>query len=263
MEQTELTNLDNELQELLKVNEKLQAKENEDDGIKADYILLAKSGTKALQRSQTDLYIQGLQIGDIFIQKSKINFGAKLKVVPLAFITLYQEKENATQDAKFYGVWNKEQATSFPLVEGNYFNRQLPNGHILVPVNWVMLNIIGHHEIENAVIAFKSTGSRIWRKWKEDCKEKSQTSATLIYEIFEQMYANDRYDWTDFGFEYVGNLIETDKNEALYCLKKSNALRESYEKATLIANHNLTSMDTPKLEDATEDLESEDEDIPF
>lgn len=267
MEQTELTTVDKELQELLKVNEKLQAKENGDDGIKADYILLAKSGTKALQRSQTDLYIPGLQIGDIFIQKSKTNLGASIKVVPLAFITLYQEKEDASKDAQFYGVWNKEQATSFPLVEGNYFNRQLPNGHILIPVNWVMVNIIGHHEIENAVIAFKSTGSRIWRKWKEDCKEKSQTSATLIYEISEQMYANDRYDWTDFGFTYVGNLIETDKNEALYCLKKSNALRESYEKATLIANHNLSFVDSPKIEDARVDRDdtedTEDEDIPF
>lgn len=263
MEQTELTNVDVELKELLKLNEKLQAKENEDDGIKADYVLLAKSGTKALQRSQTDLYIPGLQIGDIFIQKSKTNLGATIKVVPLAFITLYQERENTSKDAQFFGVWNKEQATSFPLVEGNYFNRQLPNGHILIPVNWVMVNIIGHHEIENAVIAFKSTGSRIWRKWKEDCKEKSQTSATLIYKIFEKAYANENYDWTDFGFEYVGNLVETDKNEALYCLKKSNSLRESYEKATLIANHNLSSVDTPKLDLQRSDDVTDDEDIPF
>lgn len=266
MENTELT-VQEELADLLKQNSKLQEKENEADGIKADYILLAKSGTKALQRSQKDLYVPGLQIGDIFIQKSKTVLGAEIKVVPLAFITLYQEKDGTSKDAQFFGIWNKEQATSFPLVEGSYFNRQLPNGHILIPVNWVMVNIIGHHEIENAVIAFKSTGSRIWRKWKEDCKEKSSSSATLVYKIFEKAYSNENYDWTDFGFEYVESLLETDKNEAIYCLKKSNALRESYEKATLIANHNLTSTDNPKLEDKRDFSEvadsEDDEDISF
>ena len=84
---------DEELTELLNQSQKLQEKENEGEGIKADYLILAKPSTKALQRSQKDLYIQGLQVGDIFLQKDKKVLGAELKVVPLAFITLYQEKE--------------------------------------------------------------------------------------------------------------------------------------------------------------------------
>lgn len=259
---------DEELAELLNQNQKLQEKENEGDGIKADYLLLAKPSTKALQRSQKDLYIQGLQVGDIFLQKDKKILGAELKVVPLAFITLYQEKESASQDAKFFGIWNKEQAVSFPVAEGSYFNRQLPNGHILVPVNWVMVTIIGHREIENAVIAFKSTGSRIWKKWKEDAKARSSSSATLVYKIFEEAYNNDRYDWTDFGFEYVESLLETDKTEAVYCLKKSNAIRESYEKHTLVGNHDVASLSAKgsvaQIEDASDIPETyEDEEIPF
>ena len=259
----ELAYSEEELAGLLAQNQKLQEKENEGEGIKADYLILAKTGTKALQRSQKDLYIQGLQIGDIFLQKDKKILGAEVKVVPLAFITLYQEKESAAQDAKFFGMWNKEQAVTFPVADGSYFNRQLPNGHILVPVNWVCVTVIGHHEIENAVIAFKSTGSRIWKKWKEDAKSRSGSSATLVYKIFEEAYSNDKFDWTDFGFEFVGSLLESDKEEAVYCLRKSNAIREAYENATLVGNHDVTALSSratvAQITDASEIADSTDD----
>ena len=254
---------DDELKALMNQNAKLQEKENEGDGVKADYILLAKDGCKALKKKETELYIEGLEEGDIYIQKDKLNLGKELRVVPLAFVTLYNEFEGTGRDAKFVGRWNKEQAVEFPLVEGNNFNRQLPNKHVLVPVNWVMVEVLGHKEIENAVIAFKSTGSRIWRKWKEDAKNRSSSSATLVYRIFEEEYENADYEWTDFGFEHDGSLLEEDKNEAVYCLKKSNAIRESYEKNTLIGNHNTQSL-TQKpvqafIEDASDTEESYDD----
>lgn len=256
---------DDELVGLLAQNQKLQEKENEGEGIKADYLLLAKAGTKALKRSQKDLYIPDLEIGDIFLQKDKKLLGEKLKVVPLAFISLYQEKDGTGQEAEFFGMWNKEQAVTFPVADGSYYNRQLPNGHILVPVNWVMVTVIGHHEIENAVIAFKSTGSRIWKKWKEDAKNRSSSSATLVYKIFEEAYSNKDYDWTDFGFEYVESLLETDKEEAVYCLKKSNAIREAYEKATLVGNRDVSALSakkqtTDRIEDASDTEDSFDDD---
>ena len=261
----ELAYSEEELAGLLAQNQKLQEKENAGESIKADYLILAKTGTKALQRSQKDLYIPGLQIGDIFLQKDKKVLGAEVKVVPLAFITIYQEKESAAQDAKFFGMWNKEQAVTFPVADGSYFNRQLPNGHILVPVNWVCVTVIGHHEIENAVIAFKSTGSRIWKKFKEDAKSRSGSSATLVYKIFEEAYSNDKFDWTDFGFEFVGSLLESDKEEAVYCLRKSNAIREAYEKATLVGNHDVSALTAKKpaslIEDASEVADSYDDDM--
>ena len=264
----ELAYSEEELAGLLAQNQKLQEKENAGESIKADYLILAKTGTKALQRSQKDLYIPGLQIGDIFLQKDKKVLGAEVKVVPLAFITIYQEKESAAQDAKFFGMWNKEQAVTFPVADGSYFNRQLPNGHILVPVNWVCVTVIGHHEIENAVIAFKSTGSRIWKKFKEDAKSRSGSSATLVYKIFEEAYSNDKFDWTDFGFEFVGSLLESDKEEAVYCLRKSNAIREAYENATLVGNHDVTALSSrstvAQITDASEVADSyDDEEIGF
>ena len=258
----ELAYSEEELAGLLAQNQKLQEKENEGEVVKADYLILAKTSTKALQRSREE-YIQGLQIGDIFIQKDKKILGTELKVVPLAFISLYQERESAAQNAKFFGMWNKEQAVTFPVADGSYFNRQLPNGHILVPVNWVCVTVIGHHEIENAVIAFKSTGSRIWKKFKEDAKSRSGSSATLVYLLKEGLYNNDKFEWTDFDFQYVESLLETDKEEAVYCLRKSNAIREAYEKATLVGNHDVSALTAKKpaslIEDASEVADSYDD----
>lgn len=236
---------DEEIATLMAQNSKLQEKENEGDGVKADYILLAKVGSKALKKSQKELFIEGLAIGDFYLQKEKVNLGDELKVVPLAFITLYDEVEDKPQNAQFFGVWNKEQAVTYPVADGSYFNRKLPNGHILKPKNWVMVEVLGHPEIENAVIAYKSTGSRIWKKWKEDAKQRSQSSATLVYTIKEESYSNDVNEWTDIGFEYAESLLETDKVMAVKCLKKSNNLRESYERHTLIGNHDTKALTAP------------------
>ena len=237
---------DDEIATLMAQNAQLQAKESEGDGVKADYILLAKTGSKALKKSQKDLFIEGLAVGDFYLQKEKVNLGDTLKVVPLAFITLYDEVEDKPQNAQFFGVWNKEQAVTYPVADGSYFNRQLPNGHILKPKNWVMVEVLDHPEIENAVIAYKSTGSRIWKKWKEDAKQRSQSSATLVYEIKEEVCSNENNEWTDIGFEYVASLLETDKVMAVKCLKKSNNLRESYEKHVLIGNHDTQSLTAPR-----------------
>lgn len=252
---------EDELAELLAQNQKLQEREVAEDGVKATYILLAKAGSKALKRSDKENYIEGLAQGDIYLHKEKKNLGASIKVVPLAFITLYNERENANQDSKFFGVWNKEQAMKYPVADGSYFNRQLPNGHILVPVNWVMVSVLGHHEIENAVVAFKSTGSRIWKKWKDDAKTRSGSCATLVYELKEAEYKNDSFEWTDFGFEFSANLLETDKNEAVYCLKLSNQIREAYEKHLLIADKVEEKASAPvAIEDKSEVADSYDED---
>lgn len=250
---------DEDLARALAESTKHQEKENEGDGVKADYILLAKQGTKALSKFNKELFIEGLKQGDLYIQKDKKVLGAEVKVVPLAFITLYNEKENASKDSKFFGTWNKEQAVTFPTTSDSDFNRQLPNGHILVPVNWVMVQVVGHDEIENGVIAFKSTGNRIWRKWKEDAKTRSATSATLVYKITEEQYKNDKFEWTDFGFEYVESLLDTDKKLALFCLNKSNAIRDSYEKHVLIGNHDVNALKANRTEALIEDASDTEE----
>lgn len=122
-----------------------------------------------------------------------------------------------------------------------------------------MVQVVGHDEIENGVIAFKSTGNRIWRKWKEDAKTRSATSATLVYKITEEQYKNDKFEWTDFGFEYVESLLDTDKKLALFCLNKSNAIRDSYEKHVLIGNHDVNALKANRTEALIEDASDTEE----
>lgn len=256
---------DEELAQLMAQNSKLQEKENAGEGVKADYILLAKTASKALKKKEVDLYIEGLSVGDFYLQRDKVNLGAELKVVPLAFITLYDETD---REGNFKGTWNKEQANTFPLADGSYYNRQLPNGDILTPKNWVMVEVLGHPEIENAVICYKSTGSRIWKKWKDDSKTRSSSSATLVYTISEMDVENDKNSWTDIGFTYTESLLETDKAMAVKCLKKSNAIREAYENNVLVANHDVASLSAKPvvgmITDASETEESfDDEDAGF
>ena len=103
----------------------------------------------------------------------------------------------------------------------------------------------------------------IWKKWKEDAKTRASSSATLVYEIKEETYTNKDFEWTDVSFNYVESLLETDKNMAFHCLKKSNALRESYERNTLIGNHTLnearkTTATVAYIEDSSEVEDSDD-----
>ena len=249
---------DEELDALINENAELQAKEAAEDGVRADYICMAKQQTKALSK-RNDEFIEGLAIGDFFIQKDKINLGSSLRVVPLAFITVYNQKTNATRGAEFKGTWNQEQALEYPLVDGNRYNRQLPNGDILMPVNWVMVQVLDHPEIENAVIAYKSTGSRIWREWKADAKKRAKSSATLIYTIEEKEMQNDKYDWTDIGFEYAGSLVEADRQTAVFCVNKSSDIRKAYQNHVLVGDRTVEKAPLKEAKAIEEDVYDEDE----
>jgi hypothetical protein len=264
MEQTEEKKVaevtDEQLAQLVAQNSRLQEQEMADGGIQPDYILLAKTGTKALNPLEKDLYVEGLAIGDFFIQKDKVKLGNELKVVPLMFLTVYNEMESKSRDSRFLGKWTQEQALQFPLAEGSYFDRQLPNGHILTPSHWVAVEVLGHRDIKFAVIAYKSTGSRIWKSWKEDVRKRSGASATLVYRLFADQYESTKGKWLDINYAFDHNLLEKDRNEAVYCLQKSNEMREAYGKNLLIQKHNLEAITAKpvvaQIEDASDVEES-------
>ena len=255
---TEVT--DEQLAQLVAQNSRLQEQEMADGGIQPDYILLAKTGTKALNPLEKDLYVEGLAIGDFFIQKDKVKLGSELKVIPLMFLTVYNEMESKSRDSRFLGKWTQEQALQFPLAEGSYFDRQLPNGHILTPSHWVAVEVLGHRDIKFAVIAYKSTGSRIWKSWKEDVRKRSGASATLVYRLFADQYESTKGKWLDINYAFDHNLLEKDRNEAVYCLLKSNEMREAYGKNLLIQKHNLEAITAKpavaQIEDASDVEES-------
>lgn len=264
MEQTEEKKVtevtDEQLAQLVAQNSRLQEQEMADGGIQPDYILLAKTGTKALNPLEKDLYVEGLAIGDFFMQKDKVKLGSELMVVPLMFLTVYNEMESKSRDSRFLGKWTQEQALQFPLAEGSYFDRQLPNGHILTPSHWVAVEVLGHRDIKFAVIAYKSTGSRIWKSWKEDVRKRSGASATLVYRLFADQYESTKGKWLDINYTFDHNLLEKDRNEAVYCLQKSNEMREAYGKNLLIQKHNLEAITAKpvvaQIEDASDVEES-------
>ena len=66
---------DEQLAELVAQNSKLQKQEMAGDGLQADFIILAKTGTKALNPTEKE-YIEGLSIGQFFLQTEK-NFGKR------------------------------------------------------------------------------------------------------------------------------------------------------------------------------------------
>lgn len=228
---------DEQLAELIARNSELQKVEMLDGGVQPDYIILAKNNTKALDPTNADLYIENLKVGDFFIQKDKVVLGRDLKVVPLMFLTVYNEKDGPGNDAKFLGKWTQEQAGRFPLAEGSYFDRQMPNGHILTPTNWVVVELSGHPEVKFAVVSYKSTGSRIWKAWKEDVRKRSGSSATLVYKLYPISCQNSKGKWLDIQFEYAGSLLEKSKAMAVHCLQKSNELRQMYSDNLLIESH--------------------------
>lgn len=247
---TEVT--DEQLAQLIAKNSELQKQEMMDGGVQPDYIILAKNNTQALDPTNADLYIPNLQIGDFFVQKEKVNLGRELKVVPLMFLTVYNEKEHSGRDARLLGKWSYEQGSQFPLCEGSYFDRQLPNGHILQPSNWVVVEVSGHPEFKFAVIPYKSTGSRIWKQWKEDVRKRSGASATLIYKVRASGFENAKGKWLDIVFEYAGSLLEASKTMAVKCLEKSNELCDLYSKKMLFEPHNIddvAALPSPKAQD--------------
>ena len=262
--------MDEEIAQLIAQNERAQKAELA-EASSADYILLAKPATKALKRS-SDKYIDGLSIDDFYIQKSKTVLGKDLFVVPLMFMTVYNEMDSSDINAKMLGIWAKEQAEQYPLVEGSFYNHKLPNGHILVPSNWVAVELLryeggevtGHLDVEFGVVAYKSTGSRIWRAWKKDVKSRAGSSATLVYHLASEEQHGSKGDWTDIGFTFAGNLLELSKIEAIHCLKKSNELHEAYDKHFIVP---LKEVDTKAIESTTaESLASEvaeDDDLAF
>ena len=264
MEQTEEKKVtevtDEQLAQLVAQNSRLQEQEMADGGIQPDYILLAKTGTKALNPLEKDLYVEGLAIGDFVMQKDKVKLGSELMVVPLMFLTVYNEMESKSRDSRFLGKWTQEQALQFPLAEGSYFDRQLPNGHILTPSHWVAVEVLGHRDIKFADIAYKSTGSRIWKSWKEDVRKRSGASATLVYRLFADQYESTKGKWLDINYTFDHNLLEKDRNEAVYCLQKSNEMREAYGKNLLIQKHNLEAITAKpvvaQIEDASDVEES-------
>ena len=212
-----------------------------EDGANVLFISLCQSQAKALDEDDVKLHIPGLKVKDFYIQSKKLKLGNRLRVVPLAFLTVYNEFSGPGMDAKFVGIWHKEDALQHPLCIGHFFNRELPNGNELRPVKWVMLYLPDFPELDKTVITFKSTGNKIAKEWAKDIENNGGVSCQLIYELTAKGVSNDKGKWVEVQFENVGKVYEAHNGKtrlleefAEEVIDKSLELNESYRAGTLI-----------------------------
>lgn len=232
-----------ELAALAKQTQEADRRSRAAGGLNVTFISLAKTGTQALLEENAELYVEGLQLKEFFVQSTKTRLGKKLRVIPLYFLSVYNEMTSLdTKTSKFVGVWRKQDAEKFDLAPGNYFDRELPNGNYLRPATWMMLYLPDHPEIENPVITFKSTGQRIVKNIQKAIKANGDISCSVELELVAEMQKNDHgQSWYDIGWEITDRTFEVMKDGSvkLYapyaekCLVTAKELAEA-DKASLI-----------------------------
>lgn len=225
--------------------EKVQAAKEADKAVRAEdgsnvtFVSLAQSLSKALDEDEPEHYIEGLKVKEFYIGSKKLRLGKSLEVVPLSFVTVYNEFSSG-QDSKFLGVWHKEDALKYPLCPTHYFNRQLPNGNELRPVKWVLVYLPDYPDIPNVVITFKSTANRIAKSWAKDIESHGGNSSALVYTLNVEKVENAKGKWYQIRPEFSEKVYDAEtgkvfKPYAEKVVDLSLEYNESYAKGTLVS----------------------------
>jgi hypothetical protein len=239
------------------------------DGATFSYISLAKDKSKALDEDEPEFFIKGLTLKEFYIQSTKERFGKILDVVPLMFVTVYAEYDGPGNLAKFCGVWHRDDALKLPTVPGSNFNRLLPEGHEARPQKWVFLYVVGHDDIVNAVLTYKSTGNKIAKSWIKDLEGRQLSSCQTVYSLEAEKQKNDRgQTWLDVrptfkGVVYTldGDQMTAEEDFAEEVLKRTLALNQAYNQGLLIQRKSVESvMRSASLADDDDDGDGEGDD---
>jgi hypothetical protein len=230
------------------------------DGVNVQFISLCQSLAKALD-DESELFIDGVKVKDFYIQSKKIRLGPKLRVVPLAFVTVYTEYSGSGQTGKFLGIWHKEDALQFPLCPGHFFNREMPNGHELRPAHWVIVYMPDHPEIERAVISFKSTGNKVAKSWSKDVDARGGASCQLLYELSAKSVSNDQGKWFEVNFDFLNEVYTSDpftvvEDFAEDVINRSLEYNEAFRNGSLVPRRNVGHI--PKQAEAYDDDDDDD-----
>lgn len=234
--------VDEEFLAQLEKNEVLDAQDGK-DGLNVSFISLAKEKTKALDEDNKDLFIEGLKIKDLFIQKTKRVLGKTIKVVPLAFFNMFAQYSDSSKSAKYLCTWTFEEGDRFPLVSGSFYDRLLPNGKgILKPVTWVVVYLPDFPDIEKPVITFKSTGNKVAANWLKSIRNESRLTTQCLFEIKAGKQSNtDGDSWLEFEptligltFDKVAGKVQAKVPYVKELVELSNEYRSSYSQGTLV-----------------------------
>lgn len=233
----------------------------DDFGSNTLFLSLCQSGARALKEEYDDLYMPELKPRDFYIQSRKIILGKKLRVVPVLFLSVYNELAPAKTPKglpKFVGVWHKDDAAPYDLKFGSYFDKELPNGNILQPVTWVICYLPAHPELENVVLTFKSTAQKVARAWRKDLDANGYKSHEAVCVLSSKVETNDSdQSWYQVSpsiekpliqFDTKGN-VTSHENYAEKVLDLAQKYAEDYVKDRIIQRKQSVARDLPEIED--------------
>jgi hypothetical protein len=245
--------VEDELSALAAQNKSLEDSERAKTGSQNSFITLVQ-GNSGILLPDDSAYIKGVKLHDYVISAKKLRLGATLDITVLGMFKLYAEtarKEKESDMAPTVGFWMPDDAMQIP-VQG-IFDRPLPNGNVLKPVHWVYVYLHDNPDIEDGMIAFRSTGNSVYAVLEKLIKYESSICTELRFTVTKQAIKNETYKTTNYypKFEISGRNFKMDESgkvlpvkgglkadEIKEILKRSNKVQKDYAEMKLVAKKN-------------------------
>jgi hypothetical protein len=230
-------------------------------GSSNSFISLAQGNTGVL-KPDSSAYIKGAKMYDYVIAKHNLRLGPVLDVTVLGAFKLYTECEKKTKEsdlAKTVSFWMPDDAVQVPLLPGSNFDRQLPNGNTLQVTHWLFVYLHKHPEIDDALIAFKSVGNKVYNDLMKTIKANSSLCTELRFSVskqsiksknYEEAYYYPKFEISGRNYKYEDGKVQTvkdglDKDTLANVLRRSNELYESYKNMQMVSKKNLAAIVGP------------------
>lgn len=245
------------------------------------FILIAQKNSKVTDEDE-EVYIDGLELGELYVMQDKLRLGKQLDVVPLMYIKAFGEyaldEKNPKAPPTFLGVWHEEDAMYFPIKENTYFDRELPNGNVLRPIRWIPVFIPDYPELTDIALAFKSDANKIADSWFKDALSRGIGLFSSLYTIKTEIVKRDTFKWYQLVPVFKAPIISMAQDDVKFhapyaerVIELAETFVNKYENGELIPRKNLESIIGYKKVEVVEDKkplllksdDSDDEEIPF
>ena len=182
------------------------------------YISLCRGQSKALIEGHKN-HIPGIGLNDFYVQDPKQVLGKKIQFVIVGFVDCYNEYESYDPNADWGGTWSREDSDKYPSVEGRFFDKQLPNGHVLRQTGWLVVKLLKGEFEKPTVIAMSKTSIFDFMEIRNQANvlkdEKGLAYNQMVWEATaKQVTSKDgKHSWAamDIQFKDVLYTIEGDE----------------------------------------------------
>jgi hypothetical protein len=194
-----------ELSALAKRAKELEDVERAKTGSQNSFITLVQ-GNSGVLLPDDPRHIKGVKLHDYVISAKKLRLGPVLDITVLGMFKLYEERAKKDKDnemAATVGFWMPDDAANVPIGKGEIFARPLPSGNILMPVHWVYVYLHDFPDIDDGLIAFRSTGNRVYTALEKLIKAESSLCTELRFKVGKQPIKNDTYNTTNYYPDFI------------------------------------------------------------